>query len=84
MKRHTVKVFEGFSELNSQHLLWLKRKLARGKRYERMAARRLGGEPTKCSRHRKPLPPVEGVYDMRPWRIERSTVTGKPIGRMVP
>lgn len=84
MKLHTVKVFEGFQELNSQHLLWLKRKLARGKRYERMAARRLGDAPTKCARHRKPLPPPERVYDMRPWRIERSPITGKPIGRMVP
>lgn len=85
------KLFVGFSELNPQHLLWLKRKLARGKRYERMRDRRLGGssvggrgrEPTKCLHHRKPIPPPERVYEMRPWRIERDPITGKPIGSMV-
>lgn len=78
------KLFIGFSELNSQHLLWLKRKLARGKRYERMASRRLGGrEPIKCLHHRKPIPPPERVWEMRPWRIKRDPITGKPIGSMV-
>lgn len=83
-KKRAIKVWPGWTEQNAQHLAWLKRKLIRAARYERATARRRppgGGDS--LPRHKQSRAPTPSIYEMRPWRIARDAVTGKPIGVMI-
>lgn len=53
----TMKVFSGFNADNPQHMVWLKRKLARQQRYERQFSRRPSGSGCNQPRHRQSRKP---------------------------
>lgn len=55
-----IKTFAGFDMQNPQHMMWLKRKIARQKKYLRQARRPSGvGTQRTLPRHRCAKPPPE-------------------------